>query len=146
RPRRRRRSRDRLRRPSAPFAAGTPRGRRSARMTACGPEHCLSSRPDTARPARRERGHEYFARTSSAGSLRGGSSERGPQRSPPARPYTVAASLRDGAPNGSSWPSTAARVISRTLRRTIMKSPLATLKDKFGDKAKLVAELEKLTK
>ena len=27
-----------------------------------------------------------------------------------------------------------------------MKSPLATLKDKFGDKAKLVAELEKLTK
>jgi hypothetical protein len=27
-----------------------------------------------------------------------------------------------------------------------MKSPLATLKDKFSDKAKLVAELEKLTK
>jgi hypothetical protein len=27
-----------------------------------------------------------------------------------------------------------------------MKSPLTTLKDKFGDKAKLVAELEKLTK
>lgn len=27
-----------------------------------------------------------------------------------------------------------------------MKSPLGTLKDKFGDKAKLVAELEKLTK
>ena len=27
-----------------------------------------------------------------------------------------------------------------------MKSPFATLKDKFGDKAKLVAELEKLTK
>src|SRR4029079_18255354 len=27
-----------------------------------------------------------------------------------------------------------------------MKSPLATLKDKFGDKAKLVAELEKLAK
>lgn len=27
-----------------------------------------------------------------------------------------------------------------------MKSPLAALKDKFGDKAKLVAELEKLTK
>lgn len=27
-----------------------------------------------------------------------------------------------------------------------MASPLATLKDKFGDKAKLVAELEKLTK
>ena len=27
-----------------------------------------------------------------------------------------------------------------------MKSPLATIKDKFGDKAKLVAELEKLTK
>lgn len=27
-----------------------------------------------------------------------------------------------------------------------MKSPLATLKDKFGDKAKLVAELETLTK
>jgi hypothetical protein len=27
-----------------------------------------------------------------------------------------------------------------------MKTPLATLKDKFGDKAKLVAELEKLTK
>ncbi len=27
-----------------------------------------------------------------------------------------------------------------------MKSPIATLKDKFGDKAKLVAELEKLTK
>lgn len=27
-----------------------------------------------------------------------------------------------------------------------MKSPLATVKDKFGDKAKLVAELEKFTK
>lgn len=27
-----------------------------------------------------------------------------------------------------------------------MKSPLATIKDKFGDKAKLVAELEKLAK
>jgi hypothetical protein len=40
----------------------------------------------------------------------------------------------------------AARVISRTLRRRIMKSPLGTVKEKFGDKAKLVSELEKFTK
>jgi hypothetical protein len=40
----------------------------------------------------------------------------------------------------------AARVISRTLKETLMVSPLATLKDKFGDKSKLVSELEKFTK
>jgi hypothetical protein len=37
-------------------------------------------------------------------------------------------------------------VISRKSGEIDMKSPIASVKDKFGDKAKLVAELEKFTK